>query len=199
MARICGPILGFRGREGGNWRLTVLVAQEGGAPPGALRISEAGQPAGTEPPVSPLGNVGDALFFGYEFAVPMQADERAYEYGFNGEETRWRFVVPGREQPLCIGYNSCNGFSVPGDMKRIADKNAVWRDLVATHARQPLHILLMGGDQIYADQLWDAVPALRGFNELPREQRIAMNAGAELSGGIERFYVATYRERFSQT
>jgi hypothetical protein len=199
MARICGPILGFRGRDGNTWRLAVMVAHQGGTSEGALTFAEAGQQAGPGVLGVSLGNVGDASFFGYEFAVPMQADERTFEYGFAGEERRWRFAVPGATQPMRIGYNSCNGFSVPGDMKRIADKNAVWRDLIATHARQPLHMLLMGGDQIYADQLWDAVPELRGFNELPREQRIAMNVGPGLLGEVERFYVSTYRDRFSPT
>jgi hypothetical protein len=176
-----------------------MVAHQGGTSQGALTLAEAGQPPGADVVPASLGNVGEASFFGYEITVPMQANERTLEYGFAGEERRWRFAVPGATQPLRIGYNSCNGFSVPGDMKRIADKNAVWRDLIATHTRQPLHILLMGGDQIYADQLWDALPALRGFNDLPREQRSAMNAGPGLSGEVERFYVNTYRHRFSQT
>jgi hypothetical protein len=175
-----------------------MVAHDGGTTPGALTWAERGQAAGPGLSAAPLGEVGGASFFGYELAVPMQAEERTFEYGFVGEERRWRFAVPGRQQPLRIGYNSCNGFSVPGDMKRIADKSAVWRDLVATHARQPLHMLLLGGDQIYADQLWDAVPELRGFNELPRAQRVTMDAGQGLLAELERFDVNTYRDRFSQ-
>lgn len=198
MSRICGPILGFRGRIGGEWRLAIMVAFQGDALPGALTYAAAGQPLGPEIRPVPFGVYGGAAFFGYEFTVPMQADQSTVEYGFVGEERRWRFAVPGVRQPLRIGYNSCNGFSVPGDMKRIADKNAVWRDLVATHERQALHILMMGGDQIYADQLWDAVPELRGFNNLPREQRVAMNAGPDLLGQLERFYIDTYRDRLGQ-
>ena len=198
MARICGPILGFRGRDGDNWRLAIMVAHQGGPAPGALTFGEAGQPAGPAVSAAPLGEVGGTEFSGYEFTAPIDGNERAFEYGFAGEDARWRFVVPGRQQPLRIGYNSCNGFSIPGDMKRIADKNAVWRDLIATHAGQPMHLMLMGGDQIYADQLWDAVPELRGFNELPRSQRVAMNPGQNLRDDVERFYVDTYRDRFGQ-
>jgi hypothetical protein len=197
MSRVSGPILGFRGRVGEEWRVAIMVAHDGGTAPGALTWAERGQVAGSGVPGGPLDEVGGASFFGYEFAVPIQADERSFEYGFAGEERRWRFTVPGREQPLRIGYNSCNGFSVPGDMKRITDKNAVWRDLAATHERQPLHMLLLGGDQIYADQLWDAVPELRGFNELPRARRVTMNAGPDLLAELERFYVETYRDRLS--
>ena len=181
MARICGPILGFRGRDDDNWRLAVIVAHQGGSTQGALTFGEAGQAAGPVVSAARLGEVGGTHFFGYEFTVPINDDQRVFEYGFAGEDARWRFAVPGREQPLRIGYTSCNGFSIPGDMKRIADKNAVWRDLVNTNARQAMHLLLMGGDQIYADQLWDAVPELRGYNELPRAERVAMNPGPNSS------------------
>ena len=41
------------------------------------------------------------------------------------------------------------------------------------------------------------MPALRGFNELPRERRVTMDAGQGLLDELERFYVGTYRDRLS--
>jgi hypothetical protein len=175
-----------------------MVVHDGGTIPGALGYAERGQASAPAVQPSRLGEVGGVAFFAYEIEISMQAAERKIEYGFGDESGRWAFAVPGTGQPLRIAYGSCNGFSVPGDMKKIGDKNAVWRNLVAEHARQPFHMLLMGGDQIYADQLWDVIPELRGFNELPRDQRVAMAAGPSLKSEIERFYVATYRDRFSQ-
>lgn len=198
MARVTGPILGFRGQQSQQWRVAIMVAHEGGTTPGALSYGERGQASAPAVQPSPIGEVGGAAFFAYEIAIAMQAAERIIEYGFAGESGRWTFAVPGNGQPLRIAYGSCNGFSVPGDMKKIGDKNAVWRTLVAEHARQPFHMLLMGGDQIYADQLWDVVPGLRGFNDLPRRQRVATPAGPSLRSDIEQFYVATYRDRFAQ-
>ena len=173
MARICGPILGFRGRDNDNWRLAIMVAHQGGTASGALTFAETGQQAAPAVSAAPLGEVGGAQFFGYEFTAPMNGNERTFEYGFAGEDARWRFVVPGREQPLRIGYTSCNGFSIPGDMKRIADKNAVWRDLVATHARQAMHMLLMGGDQNLRR------PALGRRAGIARVQRAAARAAGD--------------------
>src|SRR5512144_3186374 len=92
MSRICGPILGFRGRVGEEWRVAIMVAHDGGTAPSALTWVERGQAAGASVPAARLGEVGGASFFGYEFAVPMQADERVLEYGFAGEERRWRFT-----------------------------------------------------------------------------------------------------------
>jgi hypothetical protein len=175
-----------------------MVAHRDGTIPGPLTLRSSGQAVLPDLSPTPLGVAAGVSFFSYAFAIPLGPEERLVEYGFAGEEASWRFAVPAAGQPLRIGYASCNGFSLPGDMKRIDDKNAVWRDLVATHARQPLHMLVMGGDQIYADQLWDAVPELRGFTELPREQRIAMAAPPSLATSLEQFYVATYCDRFTQ-
>ena len=198
MARVCGPILGFRGSAGEAWQLAVMVAHEVGTPPGGFTFAERGQTPGPGVSLSPLGQVGRTAFFGCEFAVPIGAHERLIEYGFAGEDRRWTFSVPGATQPLRIAYASCNGFSVPGDMKKITDKNALWRDLMARHAQQGYHMLLMGGDQIYADQLWDVIEELRGFNNLPRDQRVRAVPGPSLRNDLERFYADTYRDRFSQ-
>jgi hypothetical protein len=198
MSRICGPILGFRGQEGDVWRVTILVVHESGRAPGNLAHGEQGQSADSEVAPSPLGEVAGAAFFGYEFSISRQDAERAIAYGFVGEERRWVFTVPGRLQAPCIAYASCNGFSMPGDMRRIADKNALWNDLGAMHASQPFHLLLMGGDQIYADELWDVVPDLRRFNERPRSERVAMVPDPSLQEALESFYVGVYQNRFSQ-
>ena len=198
MSTVCGPILGFRGQESEVWRITVLVVHDDGTAPGPLTHGQQGRPPGPEVLPSPLGALGGVAFFGYELSTPREDDERIIAYGFVGEERRWSFAVPGRSQAPRIAYASCNGFSMPGDMKRIADKNALWNDLGAKHASQPFHLLLMGGDQIYADQLWDVIPDLRRFNERPRSERVAMVPGPSLQSALERFYVDVYRERFSQ-
>ena len=198
MSRVCGPIVGFRGQQGDVWRITIMVAHDGGTAPGALIHGERGQPPASEVAPSSLREVGGAAFFGYEFSIPRKDDEQTIAYGFVGEERRWALAVPGRLQAPRIAYVSCNGFSMPGDMRRIADKNALWDDLGAMHASQPFHLLLMGGDQIYADELWDVIPELGRFNERPRSERVAMAADPSLLGALESFYVGTYQQRFSQ-
>ena len=198
MVRVCGPILGFRGSAGEVWQLAVMVAHEIGTQPGAFTFVERGQTPSPGVLLSPLGQVDETAFFGCEFAVPIGASERLIEYGFGGEDRRWTFWVPGANQPLRIAYASCNGFSMPGDMKKITDKNAVWRDLMAQHSQQGYHMLLMGGDQIYADQLWDVIEELRGFNNLPRDERVRTAPSPSLGNELEHFYANTYRYRFSQ-
>ncbi len=194
MARLCGPILGWRGQVDNIWRVTVMVAHDDTGPSSLSYGAAGGAPA--EVALSALGELGGASFLGAQLSVPMDDNGKTIEYGFAGDEARWRFFVPGRTEQPRLAYASCNGFSLPGDMKKIPDKNALWRDVAAEQARQPFHLLLMGGDQIYADQLWDVVPELRRFNELHRDQRIRKQASTTLRRNLDKFLVATYKDRF---
>jgi hypothetical protein len=197
MARICGPIAGFGGEHDGAWRLAILFVFEAGSAPGPLDFGERGQPSRSQVEPVPLGEVGGAAFFRYVVSVARTDAEQVLRYGIEGDAGRWEVSVPGRGQPPRIAYASCNGFSMPGAMKTIAEKNALWEQIARRQAEAPFHLLLMGGDQIYADRVWDVIPALRRFNEAPRSQRITMQPEPNLRQDLERFYVETYRQRFT--
>lgn len=196
MAIIIGPILGWRGEQDGAWRVAVMIARNDAADPGPLHWSAGSETSGETAPLVSLGAFADAAIYAADIVVPLSDRPQSIEYGFSDDPRRWRFNVPGRGQKPRIAYGSCNGFSLPGDMRKIADKNALWKDVIVEHARLPFDLLLMGGDQIYADQLWDLVPELRRFNELTRARRIRKPAGSTLPNSLERFFLTTYRDRF---
>jgi hypothetical protein len=196
MSRICGPILGWRGCVADAWRVAVLVVRSDDAAPAPLSFGEPDTAPAGEASFARLASFAGATFFCAEMQIPLGATAQSIEYALADEDNRWRFTIPGRDDRPRIAYGSCNGFSLPGDMRKIADKNALWRDVIAEHRRQPFHLLMMGGDQIYADQLWDVVPELRRFNELPRGRRIRKAAGGSLRRSLEQFFLATYRDRF---
>lgn len=198
MPRACGPILGWRGEDGGSWRVSVMVAHRGGDAPGELSYGVGDGAAESAAPMRAVGGVGGVDVFVADLSLPLGPTEQPVAYGFAGEEQRWGFVLPAQGRAPRIAYASCNGFSLPGDMKKIADKNALWRDMAREQARQPFHMLLLGGDQIYSDQLWDQVPELARFNERPRAERSRRAAGAGLRRAVERFYADLYTSRFSQ-
>jgi hypothetical protein len=197
MPRVCGPILGWRGQDGGSWRVSVMVAHRGGDAPAELSYG-AGDSGQQTAPLQPLGSIGGIDVFAIDLGLPLAPTEQAVSYGFAGEEQRWTLVLPAQGQAPRIAYASCNGFSLPGDMKKIADKNALWRDVAREHVRQPFHMLLLGGDQIYADKLWEQIPELARFNERPRAERARRPAGVGLRRAVERFYADLYASRFSQ-
>lgn len=70
-------------------------------------------------------------------------------------DARWSFHLPGvatpRQQPR-IGFCSCNGFTDPNALR---DMNplALWERMATKHQTAPLSLLLMGGDQLYCDDL----------------------------------------------
>lgn len=75
-------------------------------------------------------------------------------------DKRWRFFLPGRasatQQPR-IAFCSCNGFSDPKAAEKL-DPLALWKHFEALHNSttadtQPYSLLLMGGDQLYCDNI----------------------------------------------
>ena len=82
---------------------------------------------------------------------------------------------------------------------------ALWRRLQRLHDQTdrvdntrfgPLHLLLMGGDQIYSDDMWTAVPALRDWCDLPWAQRIAAPFTPALRSALQTHFSRLYLDHF---
>jgi hypothetical protein len=70
----------------------------------------------------------------YDLSCALQKEERVVEFGLEGEVFRWRFSVPGKDYAPRMAYVSCNGFSDPAAMRKLAKpENAVWADLIENH------------------------------------------------------------------
>lgn len=70
-------------------------------------------------------------------------------------DNRWEFLLPARETPSAqprVAFCSCNGFT---DFKTLGNRAplAMWNRMLAMHKKAPFHLLIMGGDQIYCDDL----------------------------------------------
>ncbi|MEZ5700762.1 MAG: hypothetical protein R3E42_00435 [Burkholderiaceae bacterium] len=152
-----GPILQFLGNQNHTWGVSLLLTTAPGEAPPMLQLSA---PAQASPPVScPIpGHTGTA--WRIDIAVPQAANDLAIDYKING--TANRFHVPPRDSSPNMGYVSCNGFSDPRVKKSLKEPQALWSRLGRLHrqidrvdstAFGPLHLLLMGGDQIYSDDL----------------------------------------------
>ncbi len=57
-----------------------------------------------------------------------------------------------------------------------------------------------GGDQLYADELWESrrAPSIAAWSELDRKQRIKRAAGPRLHGQLDRFYEDLYLRHWNQ-
>ncbi len=70
-------------------------------------------------------------------------------------EDHWSFHLPGKLTPGLqprIAFCSCNGFTDPNAMSGI-NPLALWERMKVMHDQEPLSLLLMGGDQLYCDDL----------------------------------------------
>lgn len=215
---ILGPVLSFRGvGAGGEWKVTALVGipRDTNAP--ALTVEGRHCPA----PVELLTHKKET-YLRYDLSCLMEAQERKVEYGLDNGGPRWSFTVPGKNYSPRMAYVSCNGFSDPtGIRKLVRPANAVWEDLLANHdsdfrtknyqldkeqlwhesrthdkGLQRFHILLMGGDQIYFDSIWEEIDTLRHWVSLSRKEQLAFKVSKGLAQEIESYYLGLYSKRW---
>ncbi|RLQ87336.1 alkaline phosphatase D family protein [Notoacmeibacter ruber] len=97
----------------------------------------------------------------YLFDLPIGLTEGWYE--LDGARVSVATDYEGDE--MRIAFVSCNG-QEQGDLDRKReDRNTLWSRLKTEHQAAPLHLLLQGGDQIYADEILDAHPATRRWED----------------------------------
>ncbi|MFM2044197.1 MAG: hypothetical protein RLY86_2773 [Pseudomonadota bacterium] len=200
---VLGPILHARGDQGGRWRLSAAVVMGGEEEPTDLRVDGVGLPV---PPrfLHDWGEVdgrhGRLRLWRYDFAVPRGAQDGRIGYGFDGQEQRWHVTIPGTDVPPRIAYAACGGAEDESKIETAGlSRNARWAHLLGRHRAEPFHLLLLGGDQVYADGLWERVPALAPVGALPILRRAAVAAVPdELPFQLDVWYLATYRHAWSQ-
>ena len=184
-ARRLGPLLRLRGSDGPRVRLALTLAvPEGGEPPAVSAGDDRPEPMR-------LGALGGAAFWSWDFEAPAGSAGR---YAVGG--VRHGFALPEPGGALRVAYASCNGgedeahaSSLPGG------RDAMWRHLLARHEAAPFHLLVMGGDQIYADALWE-LPTLRAWSRLGRRARLAAPFEEAMRAELEAHYLATYASVF---
>lgn len=215
---ILGPVLSFRGGANeGVWKVTALVGVEGKAPVPTVLIE--GKP--TKDPVILLQQ-GGHTYLRYDLSCKQSKVERRVEYRIEGIDEVWHFTVPGKDFAPRMAYVSCNGFSDPSAIRKlIKSENAVWEDLLCNHDKkvrpdgyqldkeqlwhearthekglQRFHLLLMGGDQIYFDSIWEDIKQLKAWIGLPREKQLTYPVSTSLEKEIESYYVGLYSSRW---
>src|SRR6185295_243435 len=192
-----GPVLNFRGCTGDAWRLSALVATDDGKAP-ACQLAAGGPPAAV--PGKQIGAFkavrADLTLWRYDFLVKQGAKPVSARYSIDGES--WDVAVPAAGAAPAMAYGSCNGFSSLKLMKSTAVPNALWDDLLAKHATVPFHLLLLGGDQLYSDSMWEELELLSKWAALPTAQGVRQAASETLKRQIADFFRSLYPKRWSQ-
>jgi hypothetical protein len=216
-----GPILSFRGyvEDSKQWKVSALIVIAPKDKPPVLQLE--GKPGA--PPVELL-STGGMRVLRYDLSVTLLQGERRVAYGF-GQAPGWEFTVPSDRVAPRVAYASCNGFSDPKAVKKLAAPfNSVWRDLLSNHDKklrdkdykpdkeqrwheervhskglQRFHLLAMGGDQIYFDSILyarDKVPELCEWSEWASIAQESYDPTADLKERISDYYLNLYTERW---
>jgi len=187
-----GPLLYGRGLAEGVLRVAVVLVVEDGVAPPPVAAEGGGAPAEPER----LGGRLGATVWRWDLALPAGEEAREAVYTVGGEP--FRIALPGRDR-IRVAFTACNG-EADEDDARIEDpeRNERWRHLRETHDREPLHLLLQGGDQLYADPVWREVAGLREWERLGGAEQIRHVPTEETRGAIADFYFSRYVRLWSQ-
>jgi PhoD related phosphatase len=199
-----GPVLRFLGCENNEWRFSVLaVTAEADLAP---EFELVGNPKPVKTSLK-LPHTKSKLWL-WEGSVPLSVKPQTVQYSLN--KTSFLFNIPAQNQIPSIAYASCNGFSDPTLMKNISDQNVLWKrmkslhdgvDTIRSQRYGPWHLLLMGGDQIYSDAMWNKKYCrnLATWAELSWNQRKNRAFTTDMQKEVERFFEDTYITRWSQS
>ncbi len=196
---IIGPLLGF---EDGDFYTVCILLEAGSASP-ELKLPGLKKTA----PFTKAGVVGGREFWRAEFPVPVAAKGTNVDYSVQvgaaaladrHARVKWRFYVPGTGEEPVIAYASCNGFSSAKLMMNTAQPYAVWERMKDTHKAAPFSLLLMGGDQVYADEIWEskACPLLREWSKLDETAQFKTKVSAQMKAEVAAFYDGLYVDRW---
>lgn len=193
---VLGPILGI---ESNTLYTVTFVTKEGAED---LRVEY----ANVTVPASLQGKIHSGLVWRAEINVPV-TDSKEISYRVlsnnlalmdsNGREC-WSFYVPGKTENPKFAYTSCNGFSDCKLMNSTEEPYRLWEKMRDEHASSPFSLLLMGGDQVYADSIWTKIEPLRQWNELPRKEKVKRSATKEMLAKIDTFYSELYVDRWNK-
>jgi hypothetical protein len=213
-----GPVLSFRGvSKAGQWQVTALVGIVSGSAFPALSIE--GRPC---PAPKVLLERSKETILRYDLSCDQQAQERTVQFGVGQGGPQWQFSIPGQDYAPRMAYVSCNGFSDPSGMRKLVrPENAVWADLISNHdsdlraagylldkeqlwhegrihdkGLKRFHLLLMGGDQIYFDSIWEDVKPLKKWVGMSRKEQLAFKVSVALEKEIESYYFGLYANRW---
>lgn len=194
-----GPILQFRGAVDGKWTVSALFATPVSNQTPSVTFSESAKENNAL--VFHLGN------------IPLQAEspklslwradiditpdqDKSIRYRIGNFKGSFHVPMPGR-MPR-IAYGSCNGFSSPKLMKDISNKNERWEHLYSKHITSPYDLLVLGGDQVYSDSMWEQVPSLKRWSNRTGDDRWNAKWTQDMAKACDSFFANLYIDRWNQ-
>jgi len=192
---LVGPLLGVESNE----QYTVCFLSDSNVPTATVTIGDE---------ISQATHIADTCtgkFWRASFSLPPspEAQQATYNIQLNGQSAHcihgrnsWTFYVPATDEKPKFAYASCNGFSSSELMSKTEDHYKLWRRLAAQHQLEPFSLLIMGGDQLYADSMWQEVTPLYNWTRLSRSKKIDRSMTKMMKEQVDRFYDRLYQSRW---
>jgi len=190
---LVGPLLGI---EQGGWYTFCILAQKK-FDQISLELS------GSAHACTLVTQTPSGTFWRCAVHLPSDRNARQYSYKFvsggnplndRSGTTEWTFTRPDETALNGFAYASCNGFSSADKAKNSEDPYVLWEKMLAMHGEKPFSLLLMGGDQLYADQIWErsGVPELYTWSHLSKAKKAKFPFTNKIRGKVEAFYERLY-------
>ncbi|RDC62706.1 alkaline phosphatase D family protein [Adhaeribacter pallidiroseus] len=193
---VMGPVLGFRGLKNGHWYTSALVVLQKTAEPPRLRFIYDSFSKAEENKVL-LKTYADHYVWRLDWSVSQTSWEQVITYAVN-EGPTYHYTVPAQNSSLRICYGSCFGVHTLQDINKLKKKNALWHVLQQVHQAKPYHLFVLGGDQVYSDQVWEKVPALRQWLGQSLKKRLQASFTPDMQQQVAAFYFNLYCKMWRQ-
>ncbi|MFC4350973.1 alkaline phosphatase D family protein [Fodinicurvata halophila] len=185
-----GPVLYFRGADSTHWRVRALIGLSEEMQPPPVQIQ-----SGVVPAKHLDTRLGLAIWC-YDLEFPRLAEDHSAHYGI-GEES-WTVCIPGTESGLHLAFTACNGSETGNLDYPEENRNRLWNRLQDAHRVTAFHLLLQGGDQLYADPVWDRVPELARRVDGQKPDTKGPGVARETVSAIRDYYFERYVKLWSQ-
>ncbi len=179
-----GPMLFLRAVDDDGIRVALTCLRPEGAPPPDISTD-----GGAVTPEALVTRAGATLW-----RADLRLTGGTARYACDGASFE---VATDMEGDMTIAFVSCNG-QEHGDLDRPpADRNALWADLARRIAAEPVHLILHGGDQLYADEVTQAHPLSRDWpDDVP--DRLSEAQARDLRAALDDEFFRRYATQWAQ-
>lgn len=146
------------------------------------------------------------FFYRAQYLVKQSKNARTITYKISNtsssfcdihDRSSWNFYVPSSIEKPKFAYASCNGFSSPDLLAKTDEPYLLWDKLLDQHKAEPFSILIMGGDQVYADEIWSKVNELEEWSRLKMTEKLKRKATKPMIRSLNDFYEKLYLKKWS--
>jgi len=220
---VLGPLLGLEGEHENATLYSVCFLSENDVDAATLAYRIGKQNLRSE--FSLISSLSRGKFWRAEIAIPLTPLDQVCDYQIlidaqpasyaptrNALLADWSFFCPAAKQRVQLAFASCNGFS--SDKLRAqhpAPIDYLWQRMQQQQAAHmanvdytevvdaPYAALIMGGDQIYADAIFNEKQPLYAWSQKPLKEQLSAPVSDTLRQRIDQFYLDTYIRSWTQS